>query len=120
MGLRCKAHPDPASVLSDLRLAFRSLARTPAFAAVIVITLALGIGANTAIFEFFPFDPVPRDLPYAAAERRLVMFKQSATDYGEPMGSGHRPAGGGSPRSADKLRQTAGGDLAAYTLTRPR
>ena len=41
------------SLNQDVRYALRQLARAPGFAATVIITLALGIGANTAIFTIF-------------------------------------------------------------------
>ena len=41
-------------ILNDLRIALRSLARTKGLALTVVLTLALGIGANAAIFTEVP------------------------------------------------------------------
>ena len=71
-------------MLSDLRLAVRSLAKSPGFTAVIVFTLALGIGANTAIFSFFR-GILLRPLPYEAPEH-VVILKKEAHDFGDPVG----------------------------------
>jgi putative ABC transport system permease protein len=63
-------------VVADLRYALRALRRAPAFAAVVVVTLALGIGANTAIFSVVR-GVLLKPLPHREGER-LVSLRQSA------------------------------------------
>jgi predicted permease len=55
----------------DVRLALRSLRRAPAFSAIIVLTLGLGIGANTAIFSLMD-QVLLRMLPVKEPERLLL------------------------------------------------
>src|SRR4026207_1926646 len=59
-------------LMNDFRFALRQLIRNPAFSAVAVITLALGIGANTAIFSIVNA-VLLRPLPYQDADRIMVL-----------------------------------------------
>ncbi len=56
----------------DVRFALRSLAKSPIFTAVVVLTLALGIGANAAIFTLFD-QVLVRALPVREPERLVVI-----------------------------------------------
>ena len=81
-----------ASMMQDLRYALRQLRRTPVFAVTAVITLALGIGANTAIFTVFE-QVLLRTLPVQKPQElvrlgyigsstgRINVFGGDSTDY---------------------------------------
>jgi predicted permease len=68
------------SVWSDLRYAFRTLRRMPAFTLVATLTLALGIGATTAMFTLVD-EILLRPLPYPNADR-IVRLIQSYPEIG--------------------------------------
>jgi len=74
-----------SSLLADLRLAVRGLRRSPLFAAVAILSLALGIGANTAIFTLLD-QILLRKLPVKDPEQ-LVMLYQEGPHNGSNMGS---------------------------------
>ncbi len=72
-------------LLNDLRLALRGLRRSPLFAVVAVLSLALGIGANTAIYTLID-QILLRKLPVRAPDE-LVMLYQQGAHAGSNMGS---------------------------------
>src|SRR5829696_6232473 len=70
------------SLLQDVSYGFRMLARSPGFTAVAVVSLALGIGVNTAIFSLFNA-VLLRPVPVVADQSRLVWLRapSSYPDY---------------------------------------
>jgi predicted permease len=71
-------------MIADLKYAFRTLAKSPAFTAVAVLTLALGIGASTTIFSVL--DAVLlRPLPYPNQERIVELRELDEKGKGMPV-----------------------------------
>src|SRR5215475_1181422 len=68
--------------MRDLKFAIRVLARKPGFAAVAILTLALGIGANSAVFTLVRA-VLLRPLPFEAPDR-LTMVWEDASFIGFP------------------------------------
>jgi putative ABC transport system permease protein len=64
-----------SSILQDVRYAIRALFQNKGFAAVAIVTLAIGIGVNTAIFSIVNA-VVLQPLPFPEADRLLVVYEQ--------------------------------------------
>jgi putative ABC transport system permease protein len=73
-------------MIGDFRFALRMLAKTPGFALIVVLTLALGIGANSAIFSVI--DAVLlRPLPFPKPNELVAVWSKVQGDTGRETGS---------------------------------
>ena len=70
------------SLLSDLRFAYRAIAKSPAWAAAVAVSLAVGVGANTAIFSL-TYAIVLKNLPVPQPSRLIRYgFRNGEQDIG--------------------------------------
>jgi putative ABC transport system permease protein len=90
---------------NDVRYAVRTFLRTPGFALVAVLTLALGIGANTAIFTVVNALLI-KPLPYSHADR-LVMVWQDLRARGGPADEWATPGNYADWRASDIFDEVA-------------
>jgi predicted permease len=82
---------------ADLRYVFRVLGRSPGFVVVAVLSLAVGIGANAAMFSMVRnllMEPIPVDAPEELAlvawrrDTKLELWQNNSTSYSDPKGGG--------------------------------
>jgi hypothetical protein len=92
------------SFRQDLQYAFRSLGRTPGFAAAAILSLALGIGANTAIFNLLE-TVLLRSLPVNRPDRLVVLANRNAGAEADHRFSYLSSPSGGASGSTDGTPQ---------------
>ena len=101
------------AVLADVRYGLRGIRRAPAFSAVVLATLALGIGTTTAIFSVV-YTQLLRPLPYPHAERLVWMGESAGQANGISVSWGNLLHWQASNRS---LEAVSGFVWAEHTLT---
>ncbi|PZR73158.1 MAG: ABC transporter permease [Chthoniobacterales bacterium] len=97
-------------MLRDLRLAFRSLLKSPGFSFVAIITVALAIGANTAVFSLVNALLI-RPLPYKAPQELVLLWQKFS-------GQGLEQIPASAPEYLDYEKQTTSFEhIAAFDYT---
>jgi len=91
--------------MQDVRYALRALRRRPSFTLVVVLTLTLGIGANTTIFSLL-HQALLRPLPYADADRLVFVWNtyplMGLPQAGVSIPDNRRPGDGHHPQTAGR------------------
>src|SRR5438128_4666084 len=98
-------------MLSEIKVALRGLMKTPGFAAIAIATLALAIGANTAVFSLINALLV-RPLPYQQPSRLVLIWERFASQGLERI-----PVSAPEYLDLEKQFQSSNG-LAAFTFER--
>src|SRR4029077_5203179 len=75
-------------MITDLKYAFRMLFKAPVFAVIAILTLALGIGANSAIFSVID-TVLLRPLPFKNPDEIVMVWGRYANDSGSTRGNVH-------------------------------
>src|SRR5437762_2740259 len=108
-------------MITDARFAFRQLFKSPGFTLLALITLALGIGLNTAIYSLID-DLFLRGLPYAEPERIVHMFGNwkdrnvTGMPVSAPRFMQYRPSTG-SGQAQSPFSEFAAENFTAFTMT---
>jgi putative ABC transport system permease protein len=99
----------------DLRFAARQLVRSPGFTIVAIVTLALGIGANTAIFSIV-YSTLLKPLPYAGGDRLLSLRERNGPNdtHGMVVTAGNY---GDWLRRSHNFKALGASGLGTFTLT---